>query len=158
MAQELSSGIWRTFELPNGIEIDGKLYKSGRMKKVRNRQLINLQEDPNLRGLSKSQTKINLESPASSMIATGAMYAVFCSLFTKLVVFFVDGSEGGEAAAESQLNPTVGDFDAFAELYAEDMELLVDLYGEMNMTAEQRAKVKAKGTPSPLVGSAPSES
>lgn len=106
------------FELPNGIEIDGELCTTVVMRKLKNKDILAVQQDVGLKKLSSERFDIkdNMNPVMMSRI-NAALIQMFSLTFALTIE-----SIGGKPIKRR----------TFDDMYQEDFQLMMEKYGKLN--------------------------
>jgi len=107
------------FELPVGYEDgDGKVHKTVLMRKVKNSDIIAIQDDMTIREISKENISLDTKNPVISMRLNAHMIMMFSLLFGRVVLRL------GTIDKPSKR--------VFVEFYQEDMQVMMEKYADLN--------------------------
>lgn len=110
--------ITQEFELPIGIEVNGTFHRNVTMRKVKNKDIMAIQQDTRIRELGKDNLQMRQNDPIQAMKVNAALIRLFTTLFCRVIIK-IEGLD--------DVKPPY-----FEDMYQEDMETMMNVYGELN--------------------------
>lgn len=121
------------FELPIGIEVNGKLCRHGVMRRVRNRDIILMNDDIGFRAIKSQDANIEIVqktdasgetvisvNPVEAFRVAGSTAKMYSILFARTVTKLED------------LRPDQINQELFVDSYQDDLLYLVGIYNKLN--------------------------
>ena len=124
-----------TFTLPVGYETDdGQRYREVTMRKVKNKDIIAVQNDIEMKKLSHEKLELrDNHNPITAMAANGMLAKMFSILFCQ-VVLEIKGIENVTKAI-------------FLDMYNQDLNYMIEQYGELNGIDVDKVKLMEGDNP-----------
>lgn len=136
-----TSGIELEFEVLDSFEYKGVQIKKGKIRKIKNKDIIAINKDISMQQLAKrSDVDESSHHPMIQAMTNSVMTECFCFLLSKLVTVLGDG----DGKYLEQVDRKV-----FEEFTQTDMSNLVKIYGEMNQTDVKDILKTIGGQPTP---------
>lgn len=122
------------FELLYGYkDPQGNVHKEIVMRKATSRDIIDIQRDQRLKEVSKDNIDIRTNNPVLMMKVNAQLFVMFSILFGRVI------TKVGDVPAE-KIRP-----DLFLDLYSDDMQILMEKYGELNGVDVEESKNLLQG-------------
>lgn len=121
-----------TFELPQGYEApDGTVHKEVEMRRVRNRDIINIQKDMTLQAMVKENLDMKSGNPMVTMRINAQVLQLFVLLFSQVVVRIGSIEKPGK--------------EVFLDMFQMDMGIMMERYAEMNGVSNEELQAMKEG-------------